>query len=188
MSDGPHRSLPMSRAWKRVAEWADNDAFSSGEVHEALGVALVRDCGTEIDQAFLRDVRAALGERATLLFKSDIGAVVDAFRPNATSSMDRAVLDNLCVLSAEDVGDADLLVNALAAVVTDRAACCARQAEEHYLRNAGSDRAEHLRDRLDHAIMTMPAQQVASAVLNPEQKKKKATRKRRGIDDGVELP
>ena len=118
----------MSRAWKRVAEWADNDAFSSGEVHEALGVALVRDCGTEIDQAFLRDVRAALDARATLLFKNDVGAVVEAFRPTATSSMDRAVLDNLCVLSAEDVGDADILVNALAAVVTDRAACCAPDA------------------------------------------------------------
>jgi hypothetical protein len=178
----------MSRAWKRVAKWADNDAFSLGEVHEALGSALLTDCGAEISPALLRDVRAALDERATLLFKSDVGAVVDTFRSSATSSLDGAVLDNLCVLSAGDIGDADLLLSALAAVVTDRAACCARQAEEHYLRKGGSDRAEHLRDRFELAIMTMPAHQVAAAVLNPEQKKKKATRKRRGVDDGVELP
>jgi hypothetical protein len=48
MSDGPHRSLPMRRGWKRVAERGDKRAYASEEVSEAIIVALEQDCRQEM--------------------------------------------------------------------------------------------------------------------------------------------
>jgi hypothetical protein len=187
MSDGPHRSLPMGRAWKRVAERADNYAFSAREIRTALIPALERDCRTEINAAFLRDVHAALDERNSLLFKMDVKPVMDSFRADASSSMDRAILDNVCALSAEDLAGADVLFKAVEAVVADRAARGARQVEEHYLRRSSAERANQLRDRMEDAITTMNTGEVAARLLNGT-KAASAPAKRRSLDDGVELP
>jgi hypothetical protein len=43
MSDGPHRSLPMRRHWKDLAERAAKAAFSPDQVCEALPLALKCD-------------------------------------------------------------------------------------------------------------------------------------------------
>ena len=43
MSDGPHSTLNMRRAWKKTAERADNTAYTLDEVGEALRDALERD-------------------------------------------------------------------------------------------------------------------------------------------------
>ncbi|MGE3712096.1 MAG: hypothetical protein AB7G35_20820, partial [Hyphomicrobiaceae bacterium] len=43
MSDGPHRSLIMSKAWKRLAERADIKAFDPAEVCAAVPTALAED-------------------------------------------------------------------------------------------------------------------------------------------------
>ena len=48
MSDGPHKSLRMPPAWRRVAERADNGAFECEEISNALIPALERDCRTEM--------------------------------------------------------------------------------------------------------------------------------------------
>lgn len=188
MSDGPHRSLPMGRAWKRVAERADNGACSAEEIHAALIPALEKDCRDEINSEFLRDVRAALDERNSLLFKVDVKPLMDGFRAEASSSMDRAILDNVCALSAEDVAGADVLLKAVEAVVSDRAARGARQAEEHYLRQSTAKRALHLRERMEDAITTMNAREVAAKLLDTQPRRSSAPAKRRGLDDGVELP
>lgn len=43
MSDGPHRSLPMRKHWKDLAERADKAAYSATDVAEALPVALQKE-------------------------------------------------------------------------------------------------------------------------------------------------
>ena len=40
MSDGPHRSLPMRRGWKHVAERGDKPAFTTEDIAEAIVPAL----------------------------------------------------------------------------------------------------------------------------------------------------
>lgn len=52
MSDGPHKSLPMRRAWRRLAEYADNRNFE-------------RDCRGEVGCSFLdeRSARFTVQER-----------------------------------------------------------------------------------------------------------------------------
>jgi len=36
MSDGPHRTLPMRRGWKRLAKRADKSAFNAEDVKDAV--------------------------------------------------------------------------------------------------------------------------------------------------------
>ena len=43
MSDGPHKSLPMPRAWKKFTECVSNEAFSFEEVRDAIVAALEQD-------------------------------------------------------------------------------------------------------------------------------------------------
>ena len=52
MSDGPFKSLPLSRHWKRVAKYIENDAYSFEERRDALFYAFEKT----IPSAFLNDL------------------------------------------------------------------------------------------------------------------------------------
>lgn len=188
MSDGPYRSLPMARAWKRVAERADNLAFSREEINGVLVPALERDCREHLSPNLLKGIRAALDDRNTYLFRSEIGPLIEGFRSEKCSIMDRALLDNVCALSAQDAAGADVLVRALEAVVVDRAARGARQIEEHYVRRTDASRANGVRDRLESAIATIDSSEIAAHLLDQPRGSRGGPQKRRGLDDGVELP
>lgn len=189
MSDGPHRSLPMKPAWKLVAERADKDAYAIEDVSAAIVPILERDCRAEIDQAFLRDLRAMLGDPNGSLFKLDVKPLVDDLRTNATSGMDRAIVANVSAISQQDVVGIDILLQAVEAAVGDRFACTARQMEEHYLRKSHEPRASHLRDRLEEGIAITNMGQIAARILHPEHSRPRQVRsKQSGIDDGVKLP
>ncbi len=70
MSDGPHRSLPMRRPWKTVAECADNAAFEVGEIREFILPALENDCRREMRREFLDDLRKVCADQEASLFKT----------------------------------------------------------------------------------------------------------------------
>lgn len=187
MSDGPHKTLPMKRAWKRVAERADNRAFSVEQVTAAIAPALEQDCRADIDPQFIRDIRAALDDSNGYLFKVDVKSLMDRFRSEAASGMDRAILDNVCAISSEDAAGIDILLKAVEGVVGDRAARNARQVEEHYLRRSSTSRAGHVRDKLEEAIANTNIGEIAARVLNGTQTSH-APLKQSRLDDGVELP
>ena len=60
MSDGPHRSLPLRRAWKKVCEIADGRAHALEEVVERIPAALAADAKGEISEGLLRSLRRIL--------------------------------------------------------------------------------------------------------------------------------
>jgi hypothetical protein len=62
MSDGPHKSLPMKRSWRRVAECADKRSFTVEEVARALAPALEQDCRDELRPEFVRSLRRVVEE------------------------------------------------------------------------------------------------------------------------------
>jgi hypothetical protein len=188
MSDGPHKSLPMRPAWRRVAERGDNHSYTLEEISAAMSPALERDCRAEITPEFIRNVRAAVEERDTWLFKDDT-TQIDVLRTCAGSGMDRAVLDNLCVPSATDARGIDVLLDAVSAAVRDHAARCARQVEEHCLRRSNAPRAANVRARLEGGIAGTDVEAIASRVLNLDPRRpQRASLKKTGIDDGVKLP
>jgi hypothetical protein len=56
MSDGPHKSLPMRPGWKKVAECASKEAFTSNEVCEAINAAIAQDYQKDISPDFIASI------------------------------------------------------------------------------------------------------------------------------------
>ena len=69
MSDGPHRSLPMRPGWKKVAEYADNEASARDEVRDAVESAVEKDWRKDISRTLISSIHDVLG--GTTLFSED---------------------------------------------------------------------------------------------------------------------
>src|ERR1700730_3766531 len=93
MSDGPHRSLPMRRGWKRVAESADNHAFGTDEIRDAILPALEEDCRGEISPEFFSSLRRVCADQEASLFKNDVAPSLEALRNAAGAGLARVVLN-----------------------------------------------------------------------------------------------
>ena len=92
MSDGPHKSLPMRRGWKCVAERADKSAFEGSEVQEGINSALQRDCEIEMTNDFLTRLTDACNGQAVSLFGNALGIELEGLRPLAGSGIGRVRL------------------------------------------------------------------------------------------------
>src|SRR5665213_3350572 len=51
MSDGPHRSLPMHRAWREVSKRADQATYTASDVCEAMPDAIIGSWKNEVSGA-----------------------------------------------------------------------------------------------------------------------------------------
>lgn len=187
MSDGPHRSLPMRRAWRTVAERGDKRAFTPTEISEALVPALEQDCQVDMTQAFVNGLRRVLEE--PLLFPSNVAARLEPLRSEAGSGIGRELLDNVALLSAADAEAFQVVQDSLKAALEERANRGARQVEEHYFRESSTPRALNMRGRLDEAIQCTDFGAIAERFLGVNPRGKSAAPvKKTGLDDGVSLP
>lgn len=188
MSDGPHRSLPMKLGWRRVAERGDNSAFVPDEISRAIIPALERDCRDELSFEFLDGIRAMFREQDRSLFEDDSKSKIEALRDKAGCGIGRTLFDNAAQLLAVEVAEEGTLVKALTAALTDRAARCSRQVEEHYLRKSNAPRANNVRMRLEQGIASSPLEALARRILKLDaQRPAGAALKQQGLDDGVSL-
>jgi hypothetical protein len=183
MSDGPHRSLPMKRRWRYVAERADKRAYTAAEISEAIGPALEQDCRDEMSPEFLSGIRRVMEPS---LFRDDLPARLEALRPQAGSGLGRVVLDNVALLSPAEADGFILLKEAVKAALDDRVGRGARQVEEHYLREASAPRANNVRARLKEARSCTDFGAIAERVLSAGPWPA-APPKQKGLDDGVTL-
>jgi|SRR5579863_6114023 hypothetical protein len=187
MSDGPHRSLPMRRGWKRVAENADNKAFSAAEVREAIVPALEEDC-REISPEFLRGLRRVSIEEAGSLFKSDTTPSLEGLRSLASIGLARVVLDYAIKHASNGQAAKDIAQNAMTDALVDHAARGMWQVEEHYCRKSTAPRANQVRERIEEAIGGADIGGLAKRILKPDSNgDAPQAPKRDGLDDGVEL-
>ena len=186
MSDGPHRSLPMRPAWRRVAHWADRPAFEAEQVSEALAQAVEQDCRQELRPEFLADLRRVIEEPS--LFREDISARVAALSPNAGAGIERAVMDRLSFLTESEAASFTTLQAAVASAAQDCANRRARQIEEHFLRRTSSSRARDMRSRLQAANDVTSFASMADRSLGVDPRHRPASPTRHtGLDDGVKL-
>jgi hypothetical protein len=189
MSDGPHRSLPMSLGWRRVAaERGYNSAFAPDEISKALIPALEQACRDEMSTEFLGRVCALYRHQDASLFKEHPGSQLEALRSAAGCGIGRTVLDNVIQISASgDVG-LDALANAMTAALIDRAARAARQIEEHCCRKSPEPRAHNTRARIEQAIGATPIEALARQILKLDARRPaRPPLKQHGLDDGVSL-
>ncbi len=187
MSDGPHRSLPMRKGWKRVAESADNQAFGTDEIRDAILPALEEDCRGEISPEFFTNLRRVCADQEASLFKNDVAPSLEGLGNAAGAGLARAVLNYALQQAALGNSPKDIPERALKDALIDRAAKGARQVEEHFCRESTTPRANKVRERIEQAISSADIGGVARRILEPESKSETQAPKRKGLDDGVKL-
>ena len=188
MSDGPHRSLPMRRGWKRVAEWADNRAFEPEQINNAIIPALEEDCRGEISTEFLSSFLEACRNQEGSLFKKELGPELESLSSAAGYGLGRMVLEYAKQLSARGKTGLDMAQKAVTDALSDRAERGARQVEEHYCRESSEKRAINVRQRIEEAIGGADVEGLARQIINPKTGgSARPPLKRQGLDDGVKL-
>jgi hypothetical protein len=185
MSDGPHRSLPMRRHWKDLAERAAKAAFSPNQVAEGLPYALKKDVlGGPVDES--RDIMGG-----ATLFPHLMVEQLELLRQSHHGSAAASHLIDCAVEAAANglVGDSGTeaaLKNAYEGIARD----ALRGIEEHYQREAPSRSAKYVRERLDAARQQLDSGELARELLSlqklPSQRSINLPRQS-GIDEGPPL-
>ncbi len=187
MSDGPHRSLPMRRPWKKVAECADNGAFEVEEIREHILPALENDCRREIRREFLNELCRICADQEASLFNGDMRPTLEGLRRKANVGMENLVLDH-AILAAATGTSRGIADKAVGQALKDRGASGIRQVEEHYLRESSARRAHNVRDRMEQAISGADFDSAARRLVDGRTKNDgPKPSKRQGLDDGVKL-
>ena len=184
MSDGPHRSLNMTRDWKRVAERCDLHSYSGDEVSASLADALQKDCSREIPAGFFDIAWKVLTNPEPFLFVSASEQLED-LRRCAGFDLGRLVLEEAILIAERGGSGRECLTEALQNALQNRAARAARQMQEHYCRKSPQLRATRLRARIESGIARTAFDRIARKVLKLEKSTEKPLRKKQGLDDGV---
>lgn len=189
MSDGPHRSLKMTPAWKRVAERAELAAFSAEEVAAAAEAALEQDCGHEIGHEFLQTLKRLMGANEPSLFpdqqKADLAALQ---RASAGHPMAANLVDWIAYAYRRGLTGMHALFDAMTNTLRDRSQRAALQMEEHYKRRAPARQAIDVRDRVVDAMRACSPEALARRLLGlDEGSNRNRSPKHDGLDDGVQL-
>ncbi len=185
MSDGPHRSLPMRRHWKDLAQRAAKSAFAPEQVCEALPYALKRD----ILEAPIKDIRDIMGGGSLFseLRIEQLEALREACRGSAPANL---AID--CAIEAARnglTGDAGAEA-ALRDALEDTTRSALRGMEEHYEREASSRSAGYLRTRLDAARQQLDCSALAREILSsakPPSQRSVTLARHTGVDEGPPL-
>jgi hypothetical protein len=186
MSDGPHKSLPMRRRWKDLAERAAKAAYSADEVCEALPVALQKDL-LEAPLTAIRDILS--GDQGSLFANNEVERLESVRQASTRSAACNVVID--CAIQAVSGG----LTGEAAYRATLENACEAqvrsqfRSVEEHYHREASARSARYVRDRLDAARQQFDFKTMASGFMSGVKSPSGAAHLPRhtGLDEGPSL-
>jgi len=190
MTDGPHKSLPMTRPWKKAAERAGNDCFELADVADFV----LRALSSGVDRRFLARVRKAVSPREQgSLFIVEPDLAVHGLRALSAdcsgSNFQRNLLD-ACVARVRGGASADsVLETALTYALQQEERNHARGIEEHWLRSQGGDAGLKMRERLSAVRAVTRFGHLASEMMNPPTRPSSRTQapKRTGLDEGVAL-
>lgn len=189
MSDGPHRSLPLRRAWKKICEIADGGAHGLEEVVERIAPALAADLRGEVTEALLRRLRRILVPDQPALI-DDTREQVAALRSKTASTMEADLVDSVGDALRDGKAGLNALHAGAEATLEDRGHAAIHSVVEHYLRRVPEARAAQVGQRLSEALkqarqgLSTLATGLASGTLRTAIP---ATADRSGLDDGPRL-
>lgn len=162
MSDGPHRSLPLRRAWKKICEIADSGAHSFDEVVERLAPALAADVRGEVGETLLKRLRRVLAPDQPALL-DDTAQQVAALRAHTASTMEADLVDAVGDALRDGKTRLEALKAGAEATLEDRGHATIHAVIEHYLRRVPEARAAHVGERLNGALRQAKANLAALA-------------------------
>ncbi len=187
MSDGPYRTLDMSKVWKALAKLAENAAHTVEEVAEAFRPALVEEWKS-IRPDFADAVKAALGDdERGRLFSEIAVSETERLRAQASNPMEALLADHAHDQARDAHLGASAYEKSIEHVLEDRAIRGARQIEEHYHRERSPD-AGRLRNHLSAAISSGEIARLASGLASGAGHRALTAKiDRSGLDQGVAL-
>ena len=186
MSDGPHRSLPLDRRWKRFTEYSGNPAFRVDEVRDALKIALEADARRTLPQSLLKSLAALLANRQISLDRSAEIERLKQLRTQAGSDLARDLID-YAILETRS-GRQPALSHAMRRALLDLGASRLRQIEEHCLRHS-SPQAELVPTRAAEALRTADVADLVQGLLEADRAPAPTSLPpKTGLDDGIPLP
>lgn len=189
MSDGPYRSLPMSRGWKLLAEFADNRNFDPSDVCKAVVPALTEDWHFGVPDSVVQVIRQAFLDQQGELFAQERDRQIELLRGSTpVHGLARLLVD--CADAELRAGGAG--VEALAGVgrsaLEVRAARGVRQVEEHYHREGAPVlKTKDVRARLEEGIRGAPLESLGREFLGIGPAVPRSSLKHDDVDDGVPL-
>ena len=189
MSDGPHRSLPLRRAWKKVCEIADGRAHALEEVVEKIPAAFAADAKGEIGEGLLKSLRRILTAEQPQLI-DDSPQQVAALRSHAASVMEIDLVDAVGDALREGKRGAEAFQSGAEAVFEERGEAVTRSLVEHYLRRSPQERAAHVEQRVTEALKQARdrVRDVATGLVTGVMKRAlPKTVDRSGLEDGPAL-
>ena len=189
MSDGPHRSLPMRRAWKHLAKCADQRTYEAEQVREAALHALSSDWKKEVPAALIVALKKVFQGRDNSLGLREIALdqLETARSLAATSVLGRNVVGWCVELVHAGRMDLQALYDAVRFAIEERAFAGARQVEEHYLREANLERSVGVKARIEEAISELSEKMLGEDLVDSHTPTGRTVKKRDDIDDGVPL-
>lgn len=183
MSDGPHKSLPMTRKWKKVAELADNSAF------DIKDVAIATDCAIEND--WKHEGCAGLIEKMKVLMDTPTlfpNGQFESLRNMVVGKpLGGFILDSLSFAIDSGLSGLEALSKAVSMAVVDRSERAIRQVQEHYIRKSNFHRSYKVTSRISNGIRELGLEKLASRLLNPSSSRPQPRMKRTGLDEGIRL-
>lgn len=190
MSDGPYRSLPMSREWKRLAEYAENSNFDRADTCAAASHALETTWRREVPAVVVKGIRDVFLEREPGLFADARLARIDAVASDASGyGLGRQFAAHASCVVAEGLTGEAGLAEATRRALDAYAARAARHIEEHYCRKASAHLTQQVRDCISQAISAADFDMLARhcSGLEPRAGGRSGIRKHVDIDEGVAL-
>jgi hypothetical protein len=188
MSDGPHRSLPMRKAWKKLAERGDGKLHTADQVRDAVPLALADDWRFERCDNFMKQVRdVLLGTEQNTLFEPSREQMADAIRnlPGSGQPL-RGILAATIAQAVEDGYSAEAaMLKGTADGFAIKCSAGARQVEEHYLRASSERRAVDVRTRIEDGAARSDFDSMAHQFCKVE--KAASANKYDGLDEGVRI-
>lgn len=188
MSDGPHRSLPMRKGWKKLAERGDGRLHTSEQVCEAIPLALSDDWRAEGCDDFMRQARDVLiGTDQNTLFQLSKDETIDALKklPGSGYPMRRMLVDSLVQAVTDGLTGQEAMVKGTSDALTIRCSAGARHVEEHYLRASSERRATNVRTRIEGGASSADFNAIARQFCKID--KTAGPKKYDGLDEGVSL-
>jgi hypothetical protein len=182
MSDGPHRSLPMRRHWRRCLELAQNPAHSPAELREVFSYALSK----EISAGQVAKVREILN--GDLLFPEMRVQRLEALRAEHPGSAGtNSLIDcTIAVIADGAVGDAGTSL-AVEAAYEDCARAHIRGMDEHTERVANDQVRGTVRARLDEVFSQTDRASLVREAMSPPGTPRRAPARQTGLDAGPPL-
>lgn len=179
----------MRQGWRKVAEFADNRAFDSEDVRDAVIAAFGDDLRADKMDVVAERICEIVGGQQDSLFPTEKVLQLETLRQSAAGHVFGQILID-CALHQLDNGNSgpNAAMEATTEAFSIWGARHARQTEEHYLRESTATRARDVRARIEQALGSVSykpfARQFLSSSANSVLRRPP---KLSGLDDGPRL-